>query len=401
MSTPADSARQVRTPHEATTSIAARPVKCAEEESKPLSLKKKRDENSLVNLTKKFCALPRGPSGEVDLNEAMRLMEVPKRRIYDITNVLEGVGLLVKKMNTIVWKVEVDVGPSAVTVSASKSPDNTASAPEDLEQLLIDWCEDQLREMYKSDYLYLTESDIEHVSDDDSTCTGQHVGHSAIGTTTIAICPPMPSEIKIMEDLDTGHHQLGFSSVDQDRAKVKATSGFASPSSGATLYQSTEQPEVACCHQDGMHVRGPKRLKTGNRSGFECGPLVAYVLKGGRANCHDVGGVVELQGEEDGGEMIEKEICDLVNAEDLSHIKQVWREEGPHSFPNSSGKIPRVVSSVPMPGAADVRSHQLSPATPMSTIFGLEGDSDLPQSLASEQFSNNVVRITPSPSCSF
>lgn len=43
--------------------------------------------------------------GVVDLNVASEKLEVQKRRIYDITNVLEGIGILEKKSkNNIQWK---------------------------------------------------------------------------------------------------------------------------------------------------------------------------------------------------------------------------------------------------------------------------------------------------------
>jgi transcription factor E2F3 len=57
-------------------------------------------------LTKKFLNLLKGaPGGIVDLNNAAETLEVQKRRIYDITNVLEGIGLIEKKLkNNIRWK---------------------------------------------------------------------------------------------------------------------------------------------------------------------------------------------------------------------------------------------------------------------------------------------------------
>ena len=43
--------------------------------------------------------------GTIDLNRAAESLNVQKRRIYDITNVLEGIGLIEKKSkNNIQWK---------------------------------------------------------------------------------------------------------------------------------------------------------------------------------------------------------------------------------------------------------------------------------------------------------
>jgi len=61
---------------------------------------------SLGILTKKFVALVKSaPNGVLDLNSAAEQLAVKKRRIYDITNVLEGIGLIEKKSkNNIQWK---------------------------------------------------------------------------------------------------------------------------------------------------------------------------------------------------------------------------------------------------------------------------------------------------------
>jgi len=66
-----------------------------------------RYDSSLGLLTKKFVALIRENSGDgmLDLNTAAKMLDVQKRRIYDITNVLEGIGLIEKKSkNNIQWK---------------------------------------------------------------------------------------------------------------------------------------------------------------------------------------------------------------------------------------------------------------------------------------------------------
>ena len=53
--------------------------------------------SSLSLLTKKFVSLiERADQGAIDLNKAAETLNVQKRRIYDITNVLEGIGLIEK-----------------------------------------------------------------------------------------------------------------------------------------------------------------------------------------------------------------------------------------------------------------------------------------------------------------
>ncbi|NWV23277.1 E2F2 factor, partial [Origma solitaria] len=66
---------------------------------------KTRYDTSLGLLTKKFIRLlSESPDGVVDLNRAAEVLEVQKRRIYDITNVLEGIQLIRKKSkNHIQW----------------------------------------------------------------------------------------------------------------------------------------------------------------------------------------------------------------------------------------------------------------------------------------------------------
>ncbi|XP_071143475.1 transcription factor E2F3-like [Mytilus edulis] len=69
-------------------------------------LEKTRYDTSLGLLTKKFVGLLRNATdGVLDLNRAAEYLTVQKRRIYDITNVLEGINLIAKKSkNNIQWK---------------------------------------------------------------------------------------------------------------------------------------------------------------------------------------------------------------------------------------------------------------------------------------------------------
>lgn len=66
---------------------------------------KPRHENSLGVLTRKFVRLIKNsPELTLDLNDAVKQLDVQKRRIYDITNVLEGIGYIEKlSKNKIKW----------------------------------------------------------------------------------------------------------------------------------------------------------------------------------------------------------------------------------------------------------------------------------------------------------
>ncbi len=70
-----------------------------------VSVPKSRYDTSLNLTTKRFLdLLAQSPDGVVDLNWASQVLDVQKRRIYDITNVLEGIHLISKKSkNNIQW----------------------------------------------------------------------------------------------------------------------------------------------------------------------------------------------------------------------------------------------------------------------------------------------------------
>ena len=78
-------------------------------------------------LTKRFLGLLQSAeNGILDLNLASVTLAVQKRRIYDITNVLEGIGLLKKiSKNNIQWK-------------GSDSPADAAESQRGLSQDLTD-----------------------------------------------------------------------------------------------------------------------------------------------------------------------------------------------------------------------------------------------------------------------
>ena len=71
--------------------------KSSKKSTRPKTTTRSRNESSLSVLTVKFLEMLReAKNGMIDLNEAVNILKVQKRRIYDITNVLEGIGYIQK-----------------------------------------------------------------------------------------------------------------------------------------------------------------------------------------------------------------------------------------------------------------------------------------------------------------
>jgi hypothetical protein len=92
-------------------------------------------ESTLSCLTEKFIQLLHHSSrlgeAELDLNRVVRDLGIQKRRLYDITNVLEGVGLISKDRNQVSWaKSWPENRSKQQTVSASEKIGQNALAAE-------------------------------------------------------------------------------------------------------------------------------------------------------------------------------------------------------------------------------------------------------------------------------
>ncbi|XP_024389514.1 transcription factor E2FA isoform X3 [Physcomitrium patens] len=130
-----------------------------------------RYDSSLGLLTKKFIELiKQADDGVLDLNKAADTLNVQKRRIYDITNVLEGIGLIEKKLkNRIRWK-RLGMARNA------DIKDDGAGTQTEVEDLLnqesnldesISEIREQLKNLSEDDHnkqwLYVTEDDIKNL----------------------------------------------------------------------------------------------------------------------------------------------------------------------------------------------------------------------------------------------
>lgn len=91
---------------------------------------KKSNETSLTHLTKRFVKLLNSSSERViNLNEAHIRLDVKKRRLYDITNVLEGIGLLQKTSKNVTrWIDCPGDSPFAAPPSTTTTTNNTNNA---------------------------------------------------------------------------------------------------------------------------------------------------------------------------------------------------------------------------------------------------------------------------------
>eukprot|EP00055_Hartaetosiga_balthica_P012874 m.63891 g.63891 ORF g.63891 m.63891 type:complete len:645 (+) comp8092_c0_seq1:482-2416(+) len=92
------------------------------------------DSTALVDLTKRFYEMLKSlcDGDTLDLNEAAKDLHIQKRRIYDITNVMEGVGLIEKRVkNKIVWSCARKQSPAFLSLK------NEVDALSDEEQNLL------------------------------------------------------------------------------------------------------------------------------------------------------------------------------------------------------------------------------------------------------------------------
>ncbi|KAE8786047.1 Transcription factor E2FA [Hordeum vulgare] len=129
-------------------------------------------ESSLCNvcsgeLTKKFISLlKQAEDGILDLNNVAEILVVKKRRIYDITNVLEGIGLLEKKLkNRIRWRGLDDSGTNLDNeISVLETELEDLGLQEKALDKRISEMQEKVRELTEEEnnkrWLYLTEDDI-------------------------------------------------------------------------------------------------------------------------------------------------------------------------------------------------------------------------------------------------
>lgn len=151
-----------------------------------------RHEKSLGLLTTKFVTLlQEAKDGVLDLKAAADTLAVrQKRRIYDITNVLEGIGLIEKKSkNSIQWK---GVGPGC----------NTREIADKLIELKAELDDLALRELELDQQKVWVQQSIKNVTDDSNNSPMAYVKHEDLcgvfkGDTLLAIRAPIGTQLEV------------------------------------------------------------------------------------------------------------------------------------------------------------------------------------------------------------
>lgn len=151
-----------------------------------------RHEKSLGLLTTKFVTLlQEAKDGVLDLKAAADTLAVrQKRRIYDITNVLEGIGLIEKKSkNSIQWK---GVGPGC----------NTREIADKLIDLKAELDDLALRENELDQQRVWVQQSIKNVTDDSNNSPMAYIKHDDLcgafkGDTLLAIRAPIGTQLEV------------------------------------------------------------------------------------------------------------------------------------------------------------------------------------------------------------
>lgn len=156
-----------------------------------------RYDSSLGLLTTKFVTLLKeSEDGVLDLNIAAERLHVQKRRIYDITNVLEGIGIIEKKSkNNIKWRHQVDAArTSEQELAALQTEFENLKSEEAAVDSQITSMQTRLRDLASGEqcaaYAYVTHNDIKAIPE-------------LRGDTLIAIKAPPGTELEV-PDPDEG-----------------------------------------------------------------------------------------------------------------------------------------------------------------------------------------------------
>ncbi|XP_068136395.1 transcription factor E2F6 [Hyperolius riggenbachi] len=138
-------------------------------------LPRPRFDASLFYLTRRFMDIIKSaPEGVVDLNDVAKLLGVGKRRVYDITNVLDGIELVEKRSKNRVQWVGRDLNIAGTEIPEQQRIRNDISDLTAMEEALDDLIRDCAHQLFRltedrtnRKFAYVTYQDLHGIDDYD------------------------------------------------------------------------------------------------------------------------------------------------------------------------------------------------------------------------------------------
>ncbi|XP_054979259.1 transcription factor E2F6 isoform X1 [Sorex araneus] len=209
-----------------------------------LKVKRPRFDVSLVYLTRKFMDLVRSaPGGILDLNKVATKLGVRKRRVYDITNVLDGIELVEKKSKNHIRWIGSDLNSFGAVPQQKKLQEELSdlSAMEDALDDLIKDCAQQLFELTDDKenerLAYVTYQDIHSIQAFHEQIV---IAVKAPAETRLDVPAPREDSITVHIRSTKGPIDVYLCEVEQDHSNNKTSEGVKASSSES---RHPEQPD--------------------------------------------------------------------------------------------------------------------------------------------------------------
>ncbi|KAG8445651.1 hypothetical protein GDO86_010437 [Hymenochirus boettgeri] len=194
---------------------------------KSVKLPRPRFDVSLFYLTRKFVDIIKtAPDGIVDLNEVSRVLGVRKRRVYDITNVLDGINLIQKRSKNHVQWMGDDLSHAGTEIPEEQKLRNDISDLSAMEEALDDLIKDCAHQLFKlteertnRKLAYVTYQDIHRIEEYHEQIV---IAVKAPEETKLEVPPPKEDCIEIHIKSKKGPIDVYLCEVEQETAEKKS-----------------------------------------------------------------------------------------------------------------------------------------------------------------------------------
>nr|XP_046183038.1 transcription factor E2F3-like [Oncorhynchus gorbuscha] len=237
----------------------------------PSTLEKTRYDTSLGLLTQKFVQLlAQSSDGVVDLNRAAESLKVRKRRLYDITNVLQGVHLIKKKSkNNIQW------------MGSSLSPQGVArvQTPGSVGEELLELAQEEKR---LDELLHISTRIVQQITEDTPTRKFAYISYEDVkripslkDQTVIVVKAPAETRLEVQDPAES--LQVHLSST-QGPIEVFLCSDDHATSSTLNNVALNGKGHPSSSYVNGNSSLSVFKVSQGCRPGALCPPLSLHPL---------------------------------------------------------------------------------------------------------------------------